>query len=90
FGRAEVTKRQITRLAPHFKPRPGSLAFADQPDHNRLRRAVAGAFTVGAAKKLRPRAREILDGLVDGVVRDGPPADLVERVLEPFPIAVVS
>lgn len=90
FGRAEVTKRQITRLAPHFKPRPGSLAFADQPDHNRLRRAVAGAFTMGAAKGLRPRAQEILDGLVDGVVRDGPPADLVERVLEPFPISVVS
>ncbi|MFE2456642.1 cytochrome P450 [Streptomyces sp. NPDC059402] len=90
FGRAEVTKRQITRLAPHFKPRPGSLAFADQPDHNRLRRAVAGAFTVGTAKRLRPRAQEVLDGLVDGILAEGPPADLVERVLEPFPIAVVS
>jgi len=90
FGRAEVTMRQITRLAPHFKPRPGSLAFADQPDHNRLRRAVAGAFTVGATKRLRPRAQEILDGLVDGILAEGPPADLVERVLEPFPIAVVS
>lgn len=90
FGRAEVTQRQITRLAPHFKPRPGSLAFADQPDHNRLRRAVAGAFTVGATKRLRPRAQEILDGLVDGILAEGPPADLVERVLEPFPIAVVS
>ncbi|MEU9652827.1 cytochrome P450 [Streptomyces sp. NPDC048110] len=90
FGRAEVTKRQVTRLAPHFKPRPGSLAFADQPDHNRLRRAVAGAFTVGTAKRLRPRAQEILDGLVDGVLTEGPPADLVERVLEPFPITVVS
>ncbi|MGW5091189.1 cytochrome P450 [Streptomyces coelicoflavus] len=90
FGRAEVTQRQITRLAPHFKPRPGSLAFADQPDHNRLRRAVAGAFTVGATKRLRPRAQEILDGLVDGVLAEGPTADLVERVLEPFPIAVVS
>jgi biflaviolin synthase len=90
FGRAEVTRRQVTRMAPHFKPRPGSLAFADQPDHNRLRRAVAGAFTVGAMKRLRPRAQEILDALVDGVVRDGPPADLVERVLEPFPITVVS
>ncbi|MFJ9674172.1 cytochrome P450 [Streptomyces sp. NPDC101221] len=90
FGRAEVTKRQVTRLAPHFKPRPGSLAFADQPDHNRLRRAVAGAFTVGTAKRLRPRAQEILDSLVDGILAEGPPADLVERVLEPFPIAVVS
>ncbi|GAA4809242.1 cytochrome P450 [Streptomyces ziwulingensis] len=90
FGRAEVPGRQVTRMAPHFKPRPGSLAFADQPDHNRLRRTVAGAFTAGAVRRLRPRAREILDGLVDGMVRDGPPAELVERVLEPFPLTVVS
>ncbi|QWB21737.1 MULTISPECIES: cytochrome P450 [Streptomyces] len=90
FSRAEVTTRQVTRMAPHFKPRPGSLAFADQPDHNRLRKAVAGAFTVSAMKRLRPRAQEMLDELVDGVVRDGPPAELIERVLEPFPIALVS
>ncbi|MFE7897858.1 cytochrome P450 [Streptomyces sp. NPDC057424] len=90
FSRTEVTKRQVTRMAPHFKPRPGSLAFADQPDHNRLRKAVAGAFTVSAMKRLRPRAQEMLDELVDGVVRDGPPAELVGRVLEPFPIALVS
>ncbi|MFJ2608228.1 cytochrome P450 [Streptomyces sp. NPDC091279] len=90
FSRAEVKNRPVTRMAPHFKPRPGSLAFADQPDHNRLRKAVAGAFTVSAMKRLRPRAQELLDALVDGVVRDGPPADLIERVLEPFPITVVS
>ncbi|MCT9084544.1 cytochrome P450 [Streptomyces fulvoviolaceus] len=90
FSRAEVTNRQVTRLAPHFKPRPGSLAFADQPDHNRLRKAVAGAFTAGAMKRLRPRAQEMLDVLVERVVREGPPADLVERVLEPFPISLVS
>ncbi|WP_151770583.1 cytochrome P450 [Streptomyces abyssomicinicus] len=90
FGRAEVTRRQITRLAPHFKPRPGSLAFADQPDHNRLRRAFAGAFTVGAMKRLRPRAQELLDPLVGDLLAQGPPADLIATVLEPFPLAVVS
>ncbi|MFE9448111.1 cytochrome P450 [Streptomyces sp. NPDC006739] len=90
FSRAEVTRRQVTRVAPSFAPRPGSLAWADQPDHNRLRKPVARAFTVGAMKRLRPRAQEILDELVDGVVRDGPPADLIERVLVPFPVAVVS
>ncbi|MFF1449927.1 cytochrome P450 [Streptomyces sp. NPDC058274] len=89
FSRKESVDRQVTRLAPHFKPKPGSLAFADQPDHNRLRRAVANAFTVGAMKRLRPRAQEMLDALVGPVVRDGPPADLIERVLEPFPISVV-
>ncbi|MFB7601019.1 cytochrome P450 [Streptomyces sp. NPDC056160] len=90
FSRTEVTGRQVTRLAPHFKPRPGSLAWADQPDHNRLRRPIAGAFTVGAMKRLRPRAQELLDALVAPVLRAGPPADLVEQVLEPFPIAVVA
>jgi biflaviolin synthase len=31
----------------------------------------------------------MLDELVDAMVQDGPPADLIERVLEPFPISVV-
>ncbi|MBJ7004753.1 cytochrome P450 [Streptomyces sp. CRPSP2-6A1] len=90
FSRAEVARGRVTRLAPNFAPRPGSLAWADQPDHNRLRKPISGAFTVGAMKRLRPRAHEILDELVDGMVREGPPADLVERVLEPFPLYVVS
>ncbi|MFF9622301.1 cytochrome P450 [Streptomyces griseosporeus] len=90
FSRAEVTARQVTRTEPRFEPRPGALAWADQPDHHRLRNPVAGAFTVAAMKRMRPRAQRMLDALVDGVLDDGPPADLVERVLEPFPIAVVS
>ncbi|MCS0599678.1 cytochrome P450 [Streptomyces sp. LP11] len=90
FSRQEVTRRQVTRMAPHFAPRPGSLAWADQPEHNRLRGPVAGAFTVGAMKRLRPRAQAVLDELVAGVLADGPRADLVARVLEPFPSAVVS
>ncbi|MGW1544301.1 cytochrome P450 [Streptomyces sp. NPDC002309] len=90
FSRAALPGREVTRMAPHFAPRPGSLAFADQPDHNRLRGAVASAFTVGAMRRLRPRAREILDALLDDVLREGPPADLVGRVLEPFPVAVTS
>lgn len=90
FSRREVTRRQITRLAPDFAPRPGSLAWADQPEHNRLRKPIADAFTVRAMKRLRPRAQAVLDELVEGVVRDRPPADLVERVLEPFPLTVVS
>ncbi|MFF8828057.1 cytochrome P450 [Streptomyces sp. NPDC015131] len=89
FTRAPVVDANVTRLAPHFKPKKGSLAFADQPEHNRLRAAVAPAFTLRGVEGLRPRAQETLDALVDGLLAAGPPADLVERVLEPFPIAVV-
>ncbi|MEU1332851.1 cytochrome P450 [Streptomyces sp. NPDC005865] len=89
FSRRAASVRQFTRLAPHFAPRPGALAWADQPDHNRLRRAASAAYTMGAVKRLRPRAAAILDELVDAMAKDGPPADLIERVLEPFPISVV-
>ncbi|MFG3493997.1 cytochrome P450 [Streptomyces sp. NPDC047928] len=89
FSRAPVVDRQVTRVAPHFAPRPGSLAFAEQPDHNRLRRAVAAAFTAPGMERLRGRARAMLDERVDALLRDGPPADLTARVLGPFPTAVI-
>ncbi|MGA5420344.1 cytochrome P450 [Streptomyces lavendulocolor] len=90
FTRAPVVDRQVTRLAPHFKPKRGSLAFADQPEHNRLRSAVAPAFTLRGVELLRSRAEDTLNEMVDELLADGPPADLTARVLEPFPIAVVS
>lgn len=89
FSRKAVVGNDVTRLAPHFIPVDGAVGFEDPPDHTRLRRSVAAAFTTRAMDRLRGRAQDMLDGLVDGVLRDGPPADLVERVLAPFPLAVV-
>ncbi|OII66790.1 MULTISPECIES: cytochrome P450 [unclassified Streptomyces] len=89
FSRAPVPGLQVTRLAPHFKPKPGALAFAEPPEHNRLRRAVAPAFSARGVERLRGRARELLAGYVDALLRDGPPADLVARVLAPFPTTVM-
>ncbi|WP_445399407.1 cytochrome P450 [Streptomyces sp. LE64] len=89
FSRAEVVGRQVTRLAPHFIPVPGAVGFADPPDHTRLRRAVTAAFTARGVQRIREHAQRSLDAMVDGLLRDGPPADLTERVLAPFPIAVI-
>ncbi|WP_255946236.1 cytochrome P450 [Streptomyces odontomachi] len=89
FSRAAVVGRQVTRLAPHFIPVPGAVGFADPPDHTRLRRTVTPAFSARGVAALRRRAQGMLDELVDGMLADGAPADLTERVLGPFPIAVV-
>ncbi|WP_262508578.1 cytochrome P450 [Streptomyces spongiicola] len=89
LSRRAVAGSDVTRLAPHFIPVDGAVGFEDPPDHTRLRRAVAPAFTSGGVERLRERAGAMLDELVDGVLRDGPPADLVARVLAPFPLAVV-
>ncbi|MDI3404476.1 cytochrome P450 [Streptomyces cavernicola] len=89
FSRKLVVEHDVTRLAPHFIPAPGAVGFEDPPDHTRLRRAVAGAFTAAGVERLRTRAQKMLDGFVEGILRDGPPADLTERLLAPFPLAVV-
>ncbi|NXY98911.1 cytochrome P450 [Streptomyces sp. BR123] len=89
FSRKLVAEHDVTRLAPHFIPAPGAVGFEDPPDHTRLRRTVAAAFTTTGVERLRHRAMEMLDGIVGQILADGPPVDLTERLLAPFPLAVV-
>ncbi|MFF8833215.1 cytochrome P450 [Streptomyces sp. NPDC015131] len=89
FSRKLVVENDVTRLAPHFIPVDGAVGFEDPPDHTRLRRAVAPAFTSRGVERLRDQARAALDEMVDEVLEDGPPADFTERLLAPFPLAVV-
>ncbi|MYX95770.1 cytochrome P450 [Streptomyces sp. SID486] len=89
FSREAVMDKQVTRLAPHFIPDRGAVGFLDPPDHTRLRRSVAPAFTAKGVERVREKARVMLDELVAELVRGGPPADLTGAVLSPFPIAVI-
>jgi biflaviolin synthase len=90
FSREAVMDQpEVTRLAPHFIPARGAVGFLDPPDHTRLRRSVAAAFTAKGVERIRERSRRMLDELVDELLQDGPPADLTATVLTPFPIAVI-
>lgn len=89
FSREAVMERPVTRLAPHFIPARGAVGFLDPPDHTRLRRSVASAFTTRGVERVREKSRRMLDELVDELLQDGPPADLTATVLSPFPIAVI-
>ncbi|MFJ6387897.1 cytochrome P450 [Streptomyces sp. NPDC091972] len=93
FSRAAVMEQPVTRLTPHFVPHgsraAGAVAFLDPPDHTRLRRAVAPAFTARGVERVRERSRPMLDELIDELLQDGPPADLSAAVLSPFSSAVV-
>ncbi|MFI6654372.1 cytochrome P450 [Streptomyces sp. NPDC050523] len=89
FGREAVMDQPVTRLAPHFIPERGAVGFLDPPDHTRLRRSVAAAFTAKGVERIRERSGLMLGELVDELLQDGPPADLTATVLGPFPIAVI-
>ncbi|MEU7069826.1 cytochrome P450 [Streptomyces narbonensis] len=90
FSRQAVRGRSITRVAPHFTPMEGAVGFADPPDHTRMRRVVARAFSPRALRTLRDHAQEVMDRLLDRVEEHGAPADLMDLVNRPFPLAMVS
>jgi cytochrome P450 len=88
FSRAAVKDRDEPRTRVHQIP-PTTIMHFDPPEHSRLRRLVAKAFTARRVELLRPRAQEIADGLVDAMVAKGAPAELVEDFALPLPITVI-
>ncbi|MFE6614697.1 cytochrome P450 [Amycolatopsis sp. NPDC057786] len=66
-----------------------SILNMDPPDHTRLRKLTAQAFTVRRIAGLRPRIQEIADTLLRAMADHGPPVDLVEMFAFPLPTAVM-
>lgn len=66
----------------------GNMLESDPPEHTRLRRLVAGAFSPNRVQQLAPRVQQIADGLLDAIAGLGE-ADLVEAFTAPLPITVI-
>lgn len=90
FSRAAVTdlSRDLPRTVPHRQVET-SILNMDPPDHTRLRKLVAKGFTARRTELLRERAQGIVDGLLDDLEAQGPPADLVEALALPLPITII-
>jgi cytochrome P450 len=65
-----------------------SLQEMDGPEHARLRRLVAPAFTPRQADRFRARIAGIVGGLLDALPADDP-VDLVPTLARPLPMAVI-
>src|SRR6266568_1994763 len=67
------------------------MLVVDPPDHTRLRRLVASAFSVRRIEGLRPHVQTIVDDLLDGVATRGPDnhVDLVASFAFPLPFTVI-
>ncbi|GHH27615.1 cytochrome P450 [Streptomyces rubradiris] len=61
----------------------------EPPDHTRIRRLVAKAFTPRTVQRLRPYAHALADELVAALVGNGG-GDLLTDVAEPLPVAVIA
>jgi cytochrome P450 len=76
-------------LAPFWQLIRNGMLDREPPDHTRLRRLVAKAFTPRMVERLRDRVQATTDRLVDAVA-DAGGGDLVADVAEPLSVAVIS
>jgi cytochrome P450 len=88
FSRAATTRPGAPRLQP-IPPDPSSLFSMDPPDHTRLRRLVSHAFTARHIETMLPAIERKVDSLLDAMIAQGPPADLVTGLGRVLPISVI-
>ena len=66
-----------------------ALLGVDDPLHHTQRRMMVPSFTLKRATELRPTIRRIVDGLLDEMIEQGPPAELVSAFALPVPSMVI-
>jgi cytochrome P450 len=96
FGKGELTniweqygltEDQWRERFPNMQRRMSSMLGMDPPDHTRLRRLVAKAFTPKTVEALRPEIERLADELLD---RFDTEVDIIPELALPLPVAVIG
>jgi unspecific monooxygenase len=88
LGRLWRDREPASYLEPFNLLHRNQMMEHEPPEHTRLRRPVAAAFSRGHVERLRPRVRELARELLAGVDPDG--FDAVQDFAEPLPVLVIS
>ncbi|MEW1891237.1 cytochrome P450 [Streptomyces sp. IBSBF 3010] len=88
LSRAAAVGKDVPRSSPLIQ-QADSLLSMDPPEHTRLRRLAAKAFTARQVAAVRPRVQAVIDSLVDALEESGPPADLATGLAWPMGITVI-
>ncbi|MFC9131602.1 cytochrome P450 [Streptomyces sp. NPDC057099] len=66
-----------------------SFILMDDPEHARLRRMVTAPFAIRRVEAMRPGVQKIVDDLIDEMLAESGPVDLVEAFALPVPSLVI-
>lgn len=86
------TRSGFPATTPRFaavRDRKPALLGVDDPKHRTQRRMMIPSFTLKRATELRPRIQKIVDELLDAMIAQGPPVDLVRAFALPVPSMVI-
>ncbi|MFG2979178.1 cytochrome P450 [Streptomyces sp. NPDC048331] len=84
---SEQDRARVPEHSPHAPAK--DLVDSDPPEHTRLRRIVAGAFTPARLQAFRPRITEIVRETL-APLHPGDRVDLVRELAIPLPITVIA
>jgi pentalenolactone synthase len=70
------------------KPRQGTME-EEHEAHAWMRRSLAPSFSARNMESMRPRVRQLVDGLLDELVQQQQPANFHEAVAFPLPVLVI-
>jgi pentalenic acid synthase len=76
------------RFAALRRRRPALLGV-DDPEHRAQRRMLIPSFSLKRTADLRPRIQRVVDDLLDAMIAQGPPAELVSAFALPVPSTVI-
>ncbi|MEU1622461.1 cytochrome P450 [Streptomyces sp. NPDC005722] len=89
FSRAAVVGKDFPRMTPEPIVQDEAINVMDPPDSSRLRSLVSKGFTPRNVEHMRPSIERVVAELLDGMERSGSPADLVEHLAAPLPLAAI-
>src|SRR5215813_8236796 len=68
---------------------PVGTPETEQAEHMQMRALLTRSFSAKRMELLRPRVQALVDGLIDDLLREGPPADFHASVSFPLPVLVI-
>jgi cytochrome P450 len=66
------------------------FVMMDPPEHTRYRKILTKEFTLAKIERLRPTVMSVVAGLIDKLLEQGPPTDLVRSFALPIPTMIIA
>lgn len=68
----------------------GAMVMLDAPEHTKIRRATARAFTPRRVALLEQEVQVTADAFIDAMLEAGPPLDFVDAFAYPLPLRIIT
>ncbi|MEV5568219.1 cytochrome P450, partial [Streptomyces sp. NPDC052196] len=90
LSRARACGEGAPRVGGTMHTTPEMIISLDAPEHSRLRKLVAGAFTMRRIERMRANVQKVCDDLLDALRAGEGRADLVQELAVPLPLTVIG